>query len=179
RALLGETDDVRIEQLLLTSAMGEASDFAESLLWTQAHENAARREAILEALTQGALATGRLHHARQALDEWLSQPTTDGRPYYWRGIVLEQFGGPQEDQAVRDFEQAVRLDPDTDDYRFRLGELLLKRSRAADAVGPFEELHRRRADNVDAAVGLARCRFALGDLDAAGRLLDEALARDP
>src|SRR5262249_50773686 len=75
--------------------------------------------------------------------------------------------------------EAVRLDPDADDYRARLGELLLKRSRAADALGAFEELHRRRPDNVDAAVGLARCRFALGDFDAAGRLLDEALARDP
>jgi tetratricopeptide (TPR) repeat protein len=175
--LQGDTDEIRLEKQLLAVQMGEASEFLESTLHRRIGLDPEHRELIIEALIQGALLDVRLYQIKQLTDLWLETPSPDPRPYFWRGFAEQQFGGYMEDRAIADYAAAVERDPDYDEARERLADLLLKKGRVPESRPHFEALLQRRPDDVKAMVGVARCRMALGTIDAARDLLDRALAR--
>src|SRR5262249_52490586 len=82
------------------------------------------------------------------------------------------------EKALQDYQLSLSKNPDFDECRLQLAQLQLKTGRTADARPHFEELHRRRPDNPDIAVGLAQCLSGAGETDAAERLLDQILAKD-
>ena len=175
---LGKADDYRLEQQLFAVQCGNAGDFAEDTLWLRLKSDSVYRALILEALLRGALETNRLPQAERAVDAWLSEPTDDARPYYFRGLINEQFGEGRKQRVVQDYELSLTKNPDYDECRLQLAEFHLKNNRAPEARPHFEELRRRLPDNPDVAVGLARCMAAVGQNDEAQRLLDEVLSKD-
>ncbi len=179
RELLGETDEVRLEQQLIPVQKGEATEFVTGSLRERADTDREHRELILEALAAGQLSNFRIDQGRATLDEWLTERHDDARPYYWRGLALAQMAGYQEDAAIADFRRAVELDPQHDEARLHLGKLLLKKKFTDEARGNFEELVRRKPESAEALVGLARARIAQGNADAGRELLDRALALEP
>src|SRR5262249_7175539 len=179
RELLGETEEVRMEQQRIPVQKGEATEFVEGALRHRADVDADHRELILEALAAGQLSTFRIDLARATLDEWLKDRHDDPRPFFWRGLAFEQMAGYHEDDAIANFRRALDLDADYDEARRHLGKLLLKKKFNDDARIQYEEMVRRHPDSAEALVGLARVRLAQGQADAARELLDRALALDP
>jgi tetratricopeptide (TPR) repeat protein len=177
--LQGDTEEIRLEKQLLAVQMGQATEFLESTLYRRIGLDAVHRHLIIEALIQGALLDVRLYQIKQLTDLWLETPSPDPRPYFWRAFAEQQFGGYIEDRAIADYAAAVERDPDFDEARERLADLLLKKGRVPESRPHFEELLKRRPDDVKAMVGVARCLMALGTIDEARDLLDRALARSP
>jgi tetratricopeptide (TPR) repeat protein len=72
-----------------------------------------------------------------------------------------------------------RLPATVDESRYLASVTALERSDARAASVAYETFRKRWPDNVNAAVGLANTRHALGDLKSAEALLREAATRDP
>lgn len=179
RKRLGDDPEVDLEQLLNAVQLGLASELVESSLHRRAQRDPRHRCLILEALAVSALSRFRIDQARAWLDEWLSNEVQDPRPYFWRGLALQQMGGYQEDAALADFRRAVVLDGEYDEARLKLAQLLVKKNAHAEAAGHFEILLGRQPRHAPAMVGLAQCQSAMGDAEAARRLLETALAIQP
>jgi len=175
RRRLGDHPDVELEQLLLAVQLGHASELVESSLYRRAQRDVAHRALILEALAVAALASYRIDKARALLDEWLQDGSPDPRPYFWRGLALQQMGGYQEDAALADFRRAVQLHPDYDEARRRLGLLLVKKNAHAEAGSHFKQLLARNENDVTAWVGLAKVEAAAGANETARTYLQKAL----
>ncbi|MCX7701074.1 MAG: tetratricopeptide repeat protein [Gemmataceae bacterium] len=179
RKRLGDHPEVDLEQLLNAVQLGQASELVERSLYRRAQRDPNHRCLILEALSVSALSRFRIDQARAWLDEWLSAEVQDPRPHFWRGLALQQMGGYQEDAALADFRRAVALNPDYDEARLRLAQLLVKKNAHAEAAGHFQTLLARQPRNAAAMVGLARCQSALGDGEASRGLLEQALGIQP
>jgi tetratricopeptide (TPR) repeat protein len=176
--LLGDTDDIRLEKQLLVVQRGDADDLAEYTVWLRAKSDDANRPLILEALVRGALESYRLLPAKKAVETWLEEPTDDARPYFWHALVYDQLGGDLENLAITEYEISLGKNPDFDECRLRLGDILLRKSNPHAAWPHYDLLHKRRPDNIEIAVGLAQCLAGVGESDAACKLLDDVLARE-
>src|SRR5439155_26816969 len=81
--------------------------------------------------------------------------------------------------AVVDYRKAFELEPDHEPGRVALADSLYKAGLFAEALPLFEELAPRQSEDPVVLVGLAGCRAAAGQLDAARELLDALLAKQP
>ncbi len=179
RQRLGDHPEIDLEQLLNAVQLGQASELVERALYERALRDSTNRILILEALAVAALAHYRIDKARALLDEWLKEESHDSRPYLWRGLALQQMGGYQEDAAIADFRRAVALNPNDEEARRRLGLLLIKKNAHSEAAEHFTALLAHRPSHVAAMVGLAQCKYALGEPETARALLTQALAIQP
>jgi Flp pilus assembly protein TadD len=94
----------------------------------------------------------------------------------WGMLALES--GQLDEAAVR-FQQAVDLDA-TDGYAFaHLGDVELARGRPVEACAAYVQAAHWAPDLIYAHLGLARCRWQLGERADAKEALDAALALDP
>jgi tetratricopeptide (TPR) repeat protein len=84
----------------------------------------------------------------------------------------------RENDALRDYEAAVDLSP-TFEARLGLAGTLYRVGRPWDALREYERLRPAQADHPEVFLGLARCRYALHEVDESRRLLDELLQRHP
>jgi predicted Zn-dependent protease len=133
---------------------------------------------ILEALTRGYLRQYRLGEASFCLDLWLQKQPDNPQALCMKGqFHLDYEHAP--DRAVGSYRRAVELDPDHEEARQGLAIVLLESKDFAGAIGHLERLHRDQPDNLRVEVGLAQCRDALGDPDAARRLVEGVLAQQP
>src|SRR5262249_53332612 len=66
-----------------------------------------------------------------------------------------------------------------EEARQGLAITLLESKGYAEAAEHLEHLRRCQPDNLRVALGLAECRFHLGDADAAAPLVDHVLAQEP
>ena len=81
--------------------------------------------------------------------------------------------------ALDEFNEAVRLAPDHANARQRLGRLLLELKRPEDAAAHFEWLAERKPTDAAVRLGLARCRYEAGRKDEAGPIVDALLQDQP
>jgi len=81
--------------------------------------------------------------------------------------------------AIGDYTQALAIDPEKDNIRLRLAEILLQQNRAQDALEHLQKLRERQPGNSGVGVSLARCRRRLGQVEEARQLLDQLLAERP
>lgn len=117
--------------------------------------------------------------ARQAADLWLelrTEPKDRAAGMVWRGH-LAALGGDHAG-AVAGLRRALELDPDSFDARFYLALAVLQTDPAQTAEH-LAALRNRRPNDPRVRYALASCYRALGRLDAAAKLLDEALAANP
>jgi predicted Zn-dependent protease len=173
----GVTRETALEWAMLKADRGDLAG-TEALLLGQAERGSPEAPLILEALAQGYIHTYRLGNARQCLDRMLEREPGQVHALVMRGSLRQATG--DEPGAEADYRRAVEAQPDHALARCRLGELLLRTSRAAEALRQFESVRPRPGGDQPAVLlGLARCHRELGATDAARQELDELLARQP
>src|SRR5262249_43106684 len=133
---------------------------------------------VCEALARGYLMTDRLVDLRGVADLWLQVRPGDTHALYYRGLACERLGLRPE--AVAAYREAVGADPENDEARLHLAELLLVLEQdAAQGLDQYEQVRGRRPSDAAVIIGLARCRRELGQAAAARELLDGLLAAHP
>jgi predicted Zn-dependent protease len=176
RRLQGPSDARLLEDALLTAQRGNLAGVERYLLsFRPDHADA---PLILEVLVPAYLEARRRPEALRGMVQLL-RPQPDHAPaLVWRGRVKEQFFDSPP-QAIEDYRRALELDPDNDEARLRLAEVLVAADEAAEALPHFERLRERQPWNPPVFLGLARCRHAAGQLDEAEELLEAVLSRYP
>ena len=181
----GLTELLDLEHSLLRTQTGEGSMVVESgddtttvehVLQSWVRDNHPDTPLILEALVKGYLQSYRLAEALKCLNIWL-QRQEDIQAHLWRAWILERLGDSAD--GLKDYQQALALNPEHDKVRQRVAEILLRLSGPAEAITHYELLQQRRVTNPALILGLAQCRKALGGSDEARRLIDGLLAEHP
>jgi tetratricopeptide (TPR) repeat protein len=133
---------------------------------------------------EGLAGLSRLYHANgfypEAVQCYEGLRQIDPRNPRWphlHAILLADFGRLEEALPFR--EQAVVLAPDYLPSWLRLGDVLLKINRPADAARAYTGALERDSANPYALLGLARCDLASGDRTRARSRLQDAVARHP
>jgi len=134
--------------------------------------------------TKGLAELSRLYHANGFYPEALAcyeglrrlEPANARWPHLQASIITN-FGRLDEALPLR--EQAVALAPDYIPARLRLGDILLKGNRPADAAKAYTEVLRRAPGDPYALLGLARCDLTANDWPKARERLQEAMAQNP
>jgi Tfp pilus assembly protein PilF len=180
-ALEGMAPAIARERVLLTAQQG---DLDESLRLLESHTAPSDPEAdlVLEALAKGYV--NRYWHidALACLNKLLERRPQHPQALLLRARVWEVLArngkAEHEADALHDYEQAVELHPSFE-ARLGLAGTFYRVGRPWDAAVEYEQLRRLQADNPEVLLGLARCRFNLGEADEARRLLDDLLKRHP
>jgi Tfp pilus assembly protein PilF len=94
-----------------------------------------------------------------------------------QGHICDQQGRRIDEVAC--YRDVLQLDPDRDDARLRLVNLLLQLSQAAEAWPHLEYLLRAQPNNAEVWHLAARCQDLLGNQEECDRFLAVALARNP
>jgi len=127
------------------------------------------------------VATWRQTHVYKDL-ETLWRDTLTKNPNAWiahnnLGTVLEKTGRTQE--AIAQYEQAVRLEPGYAEAQYNLGTLLGEAGRLTEAVEHLEQAVRIKPDYVEAEHNLAKALMILGKTREAAAHYEEALRLNP
>jgi tetratricopeptide (TPR) repeat protein len=170
------SEPVRLEWLLLRCQQGEVDELASQLL-TLAKRQHPEAPAILETLASVYLRQMRYLEAMVCLNLWLELAPDSVRGLDWRGWVCVQLD--QREQAVRDYERLLELQPGRSDIRLRLAQVLVESTKPAEAVPHLERLLREQPDHPDAAAALAPCWIDAGRVEEAQALLDAVLQKHP
>jgi tetratricopeptide (TPR) repeat protein len=168
--------DLFLEQVLLRVEQGEMDrlgEFCQTLV-VQEHPSA---PLVLEALTRAALRQLRYGDAEMAIGKWLARRPDDVGALYYHAFLLDQK--MMQRDAAEAYRRVLDRDPEFDEARGRLVEVLLQTHAAAEAQEHLVYLRRHRPDDPSLAVALARCREQQGQREEAERLLEDVLARYP
>jgi len=166
-----------LEWSLWRAQFGEIAD-VEGSLQELVDRGSPETPQILEALAQGYIHTYRLDVAMYCLNRLLEQDPDNVQALLRRASLWQTAGS--EAKAEADCRRAVAAQPEHITARCRLGESLLRRNLAQDALQQYEYLRQLpRGDRPEVLLGLARSHRQLGDSDAARKVLDDLLARHP
>jgi tetratricopeptide (TPR) repeat protein len=176
RQLQGVPEAIELEQYLLRAQRGDLSR-VEAYLWACIQKDHPDKLLILEALSQGYLKTYNLPGAVDCLSRWLQMQPNQLQALIWRGQTLERLRQP--DDALEDYRQALALDPDAEEARLRLADLLTDSHHGKEALEHYDYLRQRHVANSKVLLGLARCRRQLGQSEEARQALEELLAEEP
>jgi predicted Zn-dependent protease len=114
-----------------------------------------------------------------ALDQWLQQRRSladQAQGLVWRGQIHALTGDYR--GGLADLRAALELDPNHFEARWLLAKTIIQEA-PGEAADHLEALRRRRPEDARVRFTLAETRRTLGQLDEAGRLLDEILAAAP
>jgi tetratricopeptide (TPR) repeat protein len=102
----------------------------------------------------------------------------DGRPYLWRNEIDPRIDA---DAAVviRNYRMALQRDPSLDKARLGLADKLREQQRSDEAEVEYDLYIKRNTKNVDGHVGAGQTSLQKGDVAAAVRHFNDALAIDP
>jgi Tfp pilus assembly protein PilF len=175
--LVGPNPANALEWALWRAQWGEIAD-VEQPLQEQVKEGSPETSQILEALAQGYIQTFRPDGAMFCLNLLLEREPDNVLALLRRATLWQTAGN--EANAEADLRRAVVAQPEHVTARCRLGESLLRRNLAAEALQQYEAVrHPPRGDRPDVLLGLARAHRQLGETDAARQALDELLAKHP
>jgi tetratricopeptide (TPR) repeat protein len=107
----------------------------------------------------------------------LQRQTSPARQHLEAGIAFDHQG--RYDEAIREWREAARLDPNLADAWRLLGYASISADRWPDAVAAFRQLRRLDPNDPELAISLATCTFRAGDFPAALNYAQEALKRNP
>jgi len=131
-----------------------------------------------EALARGCLLDNRLNDANAWLNTWVDHAPDDWYARLWRGALFEYLSRPN--FAIADFEFVLKKRPADEEVRKRLGLMLVQSGyNYEEALKYLEPYRRNHPEDADVLVGIARCRRALGQSEAAEAPLRQALADHP
>lgn len=185
-ALGGLTPAAALERMLLSAQQGEL-DGVEASLRGRIHANDPSAVLVLEALAKGYANRFWDSQALECLNFLLQRLPNHPqalrmRARLWERRVRQGELGREQD-ALRDYEKAVELDPS---FAARLGlaGALYRVGRPWEAMRTYELLRHAQPflsapAHPEAQLGLARCLYNLHEVDEARRLLDELLELYP
>jgi tetratricopeptide (TPR) repeat protein len=96
---------------------------------------------------------------------------------YYRAVVLQQMSQP--DKALEDFSAALRLRSDYAPAILKRGDLLFQLGRFAESAAAYEPLLAQNPSSAEALYGLARVKYAQGDVSGAITLYRRACEAYP
>ncbi len=177
----GMSEAAGLERLLLTAEQGDLND-VERLLKGRTQPDDPQALLVLEALARGYVNRFLLVDAALCLNLLLEREPDHPQALLMRARVWESVARngrvEREPLALRDYEKAVALQPSFE-ARLGLAGTLYRVGRPSDALREYERLVRDDPGHPEVQLGLARCRWALHEVDEARRLLDDLLARHP
>ncbi|HZT83131.1 MAG TPA: tetratricopeptide repeat protein, partial [Gemmataceae bacterium] len=172
-----DPDALDLERALLHAQQGNLEKWVQGYLWSRVNSGHPDTDLILEALAQGYLKSYQLASAVQCLDQWLERRPDAAQALVWRAEAHVRLHNAS--AAIKDYTQALELEPQRDDVRLRLAELCLQQNRPRSALDHFRRLSEGQSDDPATLLGLARCHRQLGQTDEARRLLDRLLSEHP
>jgi Flp pilus assembly protein TadD len=110
---------------------------------------------------------------RHALEVTANNPTARNN----LGVALEKRG--QTDEAFRQYQEAIRLEPGYAKARINLGNALAKKGEIDKAISQYQEAVRLRPDDADAYYNLGNALGRKGQTDEAIRQFQEAIRLKP
>jgi tetratricopeptide (TPR) repeat protein len=170
----GDAEAIEIETALIAVQRGEEPTPELRLRVDKDDELAL---VILEVLIQYDIDAYRLRQALHGLTRYLQSRPDDLQALLARGYVWERFLYFAD--ALEDYRKAVETHPDSEPARRKLAETLLIAGTPNESLEQYEWLARRRPEQPEVRLGLARCRRRLGQIEEARRLLDALLASAP
>jgi Tfp pilus assembly protein PilF len=172
----GATEEIQLEFLLMRAQRGEEDAVAPALLLYVEH-NSPESPIILKTLAFAYLHNIRYRPAYDCLNRWVALAPSSAEPYRWRGWLLERLFDM--DGAMRDYRQALALDPELVPVRLRLAELYLEKADAPAALPHLERLLRQFPNRPDVMARMGQCRDAQGETDEARHLMEAAVKELP
>ncbi len=166
---------VRIDlaQLLLrTERSAQAVTLLEESV-DQVPETSTLREALLRAY----LAVGNAAAARTAATQMQTRQPQSPVGFYYAGLIAEQ--GKQLDESQRDFETALKLDPNNTELLNRLGELYFQQKDFGRATAILTRAIERQPQQWQLHRNLAQIELGAGDAPGAAREYTAALKLAP
>lgn len=170
------TRPLALERLLLQAQSGDIAAVDE-LLWRHVEKNTPETTLVLEALARGYARVLRVSAAMRCLHMILEREPENVEALTLTGKTIQKGGGEQED-AIKYYRRAVELDPERDDARLSLAQLIT-RDRPEEAHSHFAYLLARQPTNTEVTVGLAKADWMRGQTEKARQLLEDVLAREP
>jgi tetratricopeptide (TPR) repeat protein len=135
---------------------------------------------ILEALVKGYLENDRPKDAHRLSEEWVRDHPEDWQARLYRGRASQL--GVFFQQAIIDYQSVLQAKPNQPQARLWLAETLVSDRQYAPAMEHYQAFLRDHPDAPEtslALLGLANCRYSLGEVDAARAILNELLAKRP
>jgi tetratricopeptide (TPR) repeat protein len=172
----GPTPEVELEQVLIRAERG-GMDSVTPYLRSLVEEDHPASPLILDALARGYMRAFRYGDAYAIATLWQDRWPDDIQANFFAGYVNELIGS--ETQAVADYRRVLELDPEHDEARLRLADLLVNKARAAEALEHLEQVARRRPEDLYVQTRYARCLIALGRPEEAEEKVDRVLAEHP
>ena len=170
------SEELAVERLCLIADRGDIDEVLPiCMAKVEADDSAA--PLILEAMTTGFIRLFRVRAAHGALDRWLARDPDNTRALFLKAVLNELL--EDRESALEGFLRVLELDPEYDEARLRAVMHLVDNSAASDALPHLDYLRRRQPNNPFIPLLQARCRDQLGDQEAAVKILDELIARQP
>jgi tetratricopeptide (TPR) repeat protein len=175
---LGELSErIRLERALLAVGRGDVSGRIERELQYFVEQGHPDSAIILEVLAKFYRKTYQMRLALACLNRWLEREPDNTQALMWRADTHERLLMYQD--ALKDLEQVIAIDPQHDEARLRLAEGLVEAHQPEAALRHFEYLASRQPLDTKMMLGLARCRHLLDQLEEAQQLLDALLLASP
>ncbi|WP_152049566.1 tetratricopeptide repeat protein [Tautonia marina] len=161
-------------------ALARAGRMAEAEPLLRAHLAATDRPdpVASQALAEIGLATFRFGAAREALARWRRDAPDDPEPWLMEAEISERIGDEYTVIASH-YREALKRDPSLDGVLLRLAETIRRSGNYREAVESFNAYLDRHPDDPDALAWAGLNQLGMGEVEAAERLLRQALAREP
>jgi predicted Zn-dependent protease len=177
RQLQAKGAEIALESILFQAQCGRIAE-VEKLLQREVDQENPDADLILEAMAKGYVQIYRLDAAMYCLNRLLSRQPDNLAALLLRASMWKAAGNFP--QAEEDCRRAVEAQPQHRAARLQYGELLLLTKQADKARTQFEYLRQLPGgEAAEVLVGLARSHRQLGEVEAARRLLDAVLERQP
>ena len=170
------TEDIALESALLDASMGNLAE-VEKFLVDQVNASPRNARLIWEGLAEGYIRMYRVLDALASVNRWLQVDPDNIRALTLRGDTHWKVGAVL--KTVPDYTRVIELDPEQNDVRWRLSLGLLETGLYTDALKHLEELARRKPNDIEVRVRLARCQYVMGQRAQARKLLASILADNP
>ncbi len=172
----GASDEVQIEFLLMRVQRGEVDQLTETLmhLVDQQHPQSAT---ILDTCASAYLFNHRYRPALKCIERWVTIDPAAARPHQLRGWVYEEMNLRVD--AMKEYKQALQLDPSLVPVRLRLAEMLINEKQPLEALPHLQILRQQFPDRADVMARLGQCRYLQGQNEEARRLMTAAVEKMP